>query len=47
MWFGKTFAAYQLALKTGWKKALVLTFKPVINKSRLVKKAKQKTSEFA
>jgi hypothetical protein len=30
MRFGKTFAAYQLALKMGWKKVLVLTFKPVV-----------------
>lgn len=28
MRFGKTFAAYQLALKMGWEKILVLTFKP-------------------
>ena len=27
MRFGKTFAAYQLALEMGWKKILVLTFK--------------------
>ena len=26
MRFGKTFAAYQLALKTDWRKLLVLTF---------------------
>ncbi len=30
MRFGKTFAAYQLALKMGWKKVLVLTFKPAV-----------------
>jgi hypothetical protein len=30
MRFGKTFAAYQLAKKMGWKKVLVLTFKPVV-----------------
>jgi hypothetical protein len=30
MRFGKTFAAYQLALKLGWKKVLVLTFKPAV-----------------
>ena len=30
MRFGKTFAAYQLALKTGWKRVLVLTFKPAV-----------------
>jgi hypothetical protein len=30
MRFGKTFAAYQLALKTGWRKVLVLTFKPAV-----------------
>ncbi|GHV83545.1 type III restriction endonuclease [Spirochaetia bacterium] len=30
MRFGKTFAAYQLALKMGWKKVLVLTFKPTV-----------------
>ncbi len=30
MRFGKTFAAYQLAQKMGWKKILVLTFKPAI-----------------
>ncbi len=28
MRFGKTFAAYQLAKRMGWKKILVLTFKP-------------------
>jgi hypothetical protein len=28
MRFGKTFAAYQLARKMGWRKVLVLTFKP-------------------
>jgi hypothetical protein len=30
MRFGKTFAAYQLALKMGWKRLLVLTFKPAV-----------------
>lgn len=30
MRFGKTFAAYQLAKKMGWKKLLVMTFKPVV-----------------
>lgn len=30
MRFGKTFAAYQLARKKGWKKLLVLTFKPAV-----------------
>jgi len=30
MRFGKTFAAYQLALKLGWKRILVLTFKPAV-----------------
>jgi hypothetical protein len=30
MRFGKTFAAYQLAKKMGWKKTLVLTFKPAV-----------------
>ncbi len=30
MRFGKTFAAYQLAKKLGWKKLLVLTFKPAV-----------------
>ncbi len=30
MRFGKTFAAYQLALKMGWKRVLVLTFKPAV-----------------
>ena len=30
MRFGKTFAAYQLALEMGWKRILVLTFKPVV-----------------
>lgn len=28
MRFGKTFTAYQLALRMGWKKLLILTFKP-------------------
>ena len=30
MRFGKTFAAYQLALEMGWTKLLVLTFKPAV-----------------
>jgi len=30
MRFGKTFATYQLARKMGWKKILVLTFKPAV-----------------
>ena len=30
MRFGKTFAAYQLARKMGWRKLLVLTFKPAV-----------------
>jgi hypothetical protein len=30
MRFGKTFASYQLAKKTGWRKVLVLTFKPAV-----------------
>ncbi|PIN77981.1 restriction endonuclease [Candidatus Woesearchaeota archaeon CG10_big_fil_rev_8_21_14_0_10_33_12] len=30
MRFGKTFAAYQLAKTKGWKKILVLTFKPAV-----------------
>lgn len=30
MRFGKTFTAYQLALKMGWKKILVMTFKPAV-----------------
>ncbi len=30
MHFGKTFAAYQLAKKMGWKRLLVLTFKPAV-----------------
>jgi len=30
MRFGKTFASYQLAKKLGWKKILVLTFKPAV-----------------
>jgi hypothetical protein len=30
MRFGKTFASYQLAKKMGWKKLLVLTFKPAV-----------------
>ncbi|MEZ6069491.1 MAG: GIY-YIG nuclease family protein [Pirellulales bacterium] len=30
MRFGKTFAAYQLALRMGWTKVLVMTFKPAV-----------------
>lgn len=30
MRFGKTFAAYQLARKMGWRRVLVLTFKPAV-----------------
>ncbi|MBW7959911.1 DEAD/DEAH box helicase family protein [Patescibacteria group bacterium] len=30
MRFGKTFTSYQLALKMGWKKILVMTFKPAV-----------------
>ncbi len=30
MRFGKTFAAYQLAKKKGWRKVLILTFKPAV-----------------
>lgn len=30
MRFGKTFASYQLARQMGWKKVLVLTFKPAV-----------------
>ncbi len=30
MRFGKTFTAYQLALKMGWKSVLILTFKPAV-----------------
>ena len=30
MRFGKTFAAYQLAKKMGWRKVLMLTFKPAV-----------------
>ena len=30
MRFGKTFAAYQLAKRIGWRKVLVLTFKPAV-----------------
>lgn len=31
MRFGKTFASYKLAKKMGWKKILVLTFKPAVH----------------
>ena len=30
MRFGKTFTSYQLALKMGWRRVLVLTFKPAV-----------------
>lgn len=30
MRFGKTFTAYQLAVRMGWKKVLVLTYKPAV-----------------
>jgi hypothetical protein len=33
MRFGKTFTSYQLALAMGWKKVLVLTFKPAVENS--------------
>lgn len=33
MRFGKTFTTYQLALKQGWTKVLVLTFKPAVQSS--------------
>lgn len=33
MRFGKTFATYQLAKKMGWKRVLVLTFKPAVKNS--------------
>lgn len=33
MRFGKTFTAYQLALKMNWSKVLVLTFKPAVHNS--------------
>lgn len=33
MRFGKTFTTYQLAKKMGWKKVLVLTFKPAVKNS--------------
>lgn len=33
MRFGKTFASYHLAKKMGWKKILVLTFKPAVENS--------------
>lgn len=33
MRFGKTFTSYQLAKKMGWKKILVLTFKPAVQNS--------------
>jgi hypothetical protein len=33
MRFGKTFTSYQLAKKMGWKKILVLTFKPAVEEA--------------
>lgn len=33
MRFGKTFASYQLARRLGWKRILVLTFKPAVQNS--------------
>ncbi len=33
MRFGKTFTAYQLARRMGWKKILVLTFKPAVQQA--------------
>lgn len=33
MRFGKTFTTYQLAKAMGWKKVLVLTFKPAVNRA--------------
>ena len=33
MRFGKTFTSYQLAKEMGWKKVLVLTFKPAVQNS--------------
>ena len=33
MRFGKTFAAYQLALEMGWTKLLILTYKPAVEDS--------------
>lgn len=33
MRFGKTFAAYQLAKRMGWKRLLVVTFKPAVESS--------------
>jgi len=33
MRFGKTFTAYQLAKRMGWKKILVLTFKPAVQQA--------------
>ena len=33
MRFGKTFASYKLAQEMGWKKVLVLTFKPAVEKA--------------
>jgi len=33
MRFGKTFATYQLALRMGWRRVLVLTFKPAVSRA--------------
>jgi hypothetical protein len=33
MRFGKTFATYELAKKSGWKRVLVLTFKPAVKRA--------------
>jgi len=33
MRFGKTFTSYQLAKTMGWKKVLILTFKPAVEDS--------------
>ena len=33
MRFGKTFATYELAKKLGWKRVLVLTFKPAVKRA--------------
>ena len=34
MCFGKTFVTYQLAKRMGWKKLLILTFKPAVRSAR-------------
>src|ERR1017187_4926806 len=53
MRFGKTFAAYQLAKKMGWRKLLVLTFKPAVQsaweedlKSHVDFRSEEHTSEL-